>query len=164
MATGEDWQVPAVLDVLRRARDVGETRSRSQLQDEVGIGAGDLEAALDALRTAGEVRNPTPDEFEATGGVEGSDEPAPARSNESDAEAVREGAFGEPAPREDGPLLPGFASELDAAARRLARAPEDRETVLSRAMVESLDPEALGKLVLAGVQGEDGAFVLRVEP
>jgi hypothetical protein len=139
-----------ILDELMRARDENEGLSRAQLQEKLGIGAGDLSAALDSLRETGHAAEEAPDEWwfvvEETEVAPG--EP-PAASNGglpslAEAEAA---SRGEPPP----------------AAPARAR-PEDRETVLTTAMVESLEDAALGALVKAGVAGAGSfAFVLRIE-
>jgi hypothetical protein len=66
--------VGMVGDELTKAADLGETRSRAQRQEAVGIGAGDLDAVLDELRTSGRAVEEAPDEW-TTPGV-----PVPDRS------------------------------------------------------------------------------------
>lgn len=149
----------AVAEELSRASDIGETRSRAQLQASIAIGAGDLEAVLNELREAGEASEVAPGEWEPVMVVDvppGAPEPEPERGVEVDEFEEHEPgmvpADGRLVHRHGVPGRVGYSG-----------VPE-RAVLLSRAMVESLDAEALGKLVLAGVQGEEGVFVLRVEP
>lgn len=140
-----------VIDELLRARDENEGLSRAQLQEKVGIGSGDLSAALDKLREEGRVTEESPDEWWFVEEEVVEAEP-PAASNgglPSLTQAEAE-ARGEPPPA----AIPAIAhEEFDA-----------RVTVLTRAMVNSLEDAPLGALVKAGVEGAGGfAFVLRIE-
>lgn len=160
----EAWALDEVRTALQRARDEGRGMSRSELQQECGIGTNDLEETLDTLRERGEARQQDPDTFEA---VLAEDRSSAARPAHEDAE--------EPVAEEpDEPELPPVRDRLAAARRERAQLAAEqrrgeeldaprREVKLSHAMVESLQADALGELVKAGL--EDGeTFVLIVEP
>lgn len=131
----EDWQLDAVRDSLQRASDVGETRTRAALQNEVGIGAGDLQGVLDELRQRGELTETAPGEYETL--------TEELRAERAAARAPASAAEEEPPPR------------ARAAAARLAAPPsaddEMVEVALSRGVAGALDEAALGKLIKAGL-------------
>lgn len=127
-----------ILGVIKRSSDLGEHVARSELQAELAIGAGDLQASLDRLIAAGDVSEDAPDML--------------AVASEPPRSALPAGTLVNLTPVAASPVLRGFAGG------------EARETVLSSAMIASLEDQALGALVKAGVAGAQGAaFVLRIE-
>lgn len=130
----EDWQIVAVADALKRASDVGETRSRAALQEECGIGAGDLEETLDVLRDRNAAWEVTPGVYSS--GVEPAvDDDDPATSTGA-AEAVAS-----PAPA----AIPG---------RPRAAAPASVEPVrveMPMGVAGGMDAAALGSIVQSGI-------------
>jgi hypothetical protein len=162
----QDWQVQLVRDELARATDTGEQRSRAQLQQACGLGAGDLDAVLDALRTAGEATEEAPDAWAALS---------------EDVRAARAAAAAAPAEPEadadvdEGEDLPGAGLPSLAEAERAAgRGAPSRGGMLAMAekkvelpweVANALDEAGLGKMVKAGLDAAkaDGArFVLVV--
>lgn len=143
-----DWAVEAVRDAIVRLQDVGTAPGRAELREEVGIGSGDLDAALAALKTAGEVRE-SEDGVLFTVGVA----PAPLS-------VVQD-------PVQDAPAASVPASVAEAVMPAVNASwgyPAAREVVLMRAMVEGMEDATLGALVAAGVAAADGVeFVLRVQ-
>lgn len=146
--------VGMVADELRRASDVGELRSRSQLREAVGVGAGDLEAALAALRDAGKATEVEPDAYRLVQEGDLDDEPAAAATPEpglslAEAEArVRPPAGTQARARMDGAPVAGAT------------------VTMPRAMVDALDAPALGALLKAGIDSSEPAvsFVFEVTP
>lgn len=150
----EGWQVPMVRDALMRASDVGDTLSIQEIREQVGIGSDDLATALDQLRRGGEASEVTPGEWglAAESERQGFAEQPRAAEEEPAAEAASLAAPRRPEP-------PRGAGRLSA--------PEDTPRVqITRAMLDALDDESLGKLVRAGVAGvdEDGPFAFVVLP
>lgn len=171
----EDWQVQLVRDELARAGDIGEQRSRAQLQETCGLGAGDLDGALNTLREAGEATEEAPDAWAAM--PEAVREAraaaaAPAAEPEGDGGLpVREAAT---RTRVAGGLaeedLPSLAEAERAAGRGAPSAggapPEAVKRVeLPLGVADALDEAALGKIVKAGIESAKGvgaSFVLVV--
>jgi hypothetical protein len=143
--------VELVGDELRRISDRGELASRAELQEAVGLGAGDLERALDSLRDRGLASEVEPDGYRYG---EGEPSPAPAREVEepgvSLAQAERAAAVVEPP--------------------RRARARDESDEVLVQlplAVAKALDAAALGGIVNAGIAEaeQDGVpFIFEVTP
>lgn len=168
----EEYQVALVRDALQRASDIGEQRSRAQLQQECGLGSGDLEAVLEELRGAGEATEVAPDAFEAMS-EEVREARAAARADDEDAGA-EEGADEEPEPHEGrGPAhLPSLAEAERAAGRGAPSAGgappvAKREVRLTMGVAGALDEAALGQLVKAGIdeaRGDGAVFILTVSP
>lgn len=143
--------VALVGDELRRIADRGELASRSQLQEAVGIGAGDLELALGELRERGEASEVEPDRFgvpvsEEERGVEGDVLPEEQREMLPD-------PLSAPGPKERGPEPWRIASH-------------GAQVSMPRAVAGVLDAEALGKLLKAGIEtaAADVTFVFEVTP
>lgn len=150
--------VGMVEDELRRISDRGELASRAVLREMVGLGAADLEQALDALREQGRASEVEPDGFRA--GVEPEPElPDVSGGSHSaaDAEELRERAARWTPP----PLKPGEADEP----RMLTYAPVAQVT-MPRAVAAVLDAEALGQLLKAGIDAsaQDAPFIFEVTP
>lgn len=155
--TAEDWQVQLVRDELVRAGDIGEQRSRADLQAAVGIGGGDLEAALDALRSEGAITEEAPDRWASV--------PAGVREARAAAVAADEEPEAEPAPAAGHVRVMGDAGGLEElslaeAERRAGRgAPsaggrvpvESKRIELPFGVADALDEAALGKIVKAGL-------------
>lgn len=149
--------VALVGDELRRIADHGELASRSQLQEAVGIGAGDLELALGELRERGEASEVEPDRF----GV-------PVSEEERDVEGDGEGHV-LPSPEQQREMLPDplsapGAKERGPGAWRIAS--HGAQVSMPRAVAGVLDAEALGKLLKAGIEtaAADVTFVFEVTP
>lgn len=144
--------VGLVRDELRRITDRGELASRSELQAAVGVGAGDLQAALDVLRDAGEASEVEPDGFRL--GLEDDDEP-PARVAGAPGVTVEE--FEEQPPRRVTAVqVGGYREEYGGPA----------QVTMPRAVAAVLDAQALGALVKAGIDTTDAGetFVFEVTP
>lgn len=170
----QDWQVQLVRDELVRATDTGEQRSRAQLQESCGLGAGDLDAALEALRESGEASEVAPDAFEAY----------PEDVRAARASAAAEPPAAEPAAEEEpgdesgsvermpAPLPAGLTlAEAERAAGRgapsrggIPAAPE-KKIELPWEVANALDEAGLGKMVKAGIDAaktDSARFVLVV--
>lgn len=154
----DETQVGLVRDELRRATDIGEERSRQQLQEACGIGAGDLDKVLTHLRTDGEVSEVVPDGWrliEEHDGEERDDEGA-GDVDEPDVsldEAEQRAAAGKPP-------IPG-------APRRRQAQSVDVRVELPFGVAKTLDEDALGGIVKAGIGEADehqARFVFIVEP
>lgn len=153
--TDDPVMVELVEDELRRASDVGELRSRAALQEALGMGSGDLDRALDALRDRGAVSEVEPDGFrlgvEEPPGVAVPDRPGVPEPGVSLAEAE---ARAKPRPA-------GRAVRVgDVEFERVAT------VTMPRAMIAALDANALGALLIAGIEAapEGEAFVFEVTP
>jgi hypothetical protein len=132
----DDVTKALVAGELMKAADLGETRSRAELQAAVGIGAGDLDRVLSELRMSGEATEDAPDEW--TGAATST--AAPATEHEE-----------RPAPVEDQdePELPGRPRQPGST---LTPADDDdRRVELTMAVAQALDEATLGKLVKAGI-------------
>lgn len=144
--------VELVRDEMRRVTDRGELASRAMLRDAVGIGAGDLQAALDALRDAGEASEVEPDGYRL--GVE-EEAPAPARVEEPEpGVSLAEAEAGAPR-RQTAVQIGDYREEYSSA-----------QVTMPRAVADVLDAAALGALLKAGIDtaaaGE--TFVFEVTP
>lgn len=144
------------------AADSGETRSVAGLQEELGMGRSDLMGALDVLREHGKAITVAPDEWSGPGVEDMPPESAdagPVRVSVSDDEDGGERAV-EYFRRQDGQLEP----LPDGEARRWHTIGAAGPTVrLTRAIADALDPEAIGKIVKAGLESADGdRFILEV--
>lgn len=159
--------VDLVRDELRRISDRGELASRQVLQEAVGVGAGDLQAALDVLRDAGEATEVEPDGYRL--GVE--EEAA------LDVPAAEAGWSGAPEPEPGVTLAEATAGGVGAAAplgRRQTAVQigqyreeySSAQVTMPRAVADVLDAAALGALLKAGIDtaaaGE--TFVFEVTP
>lgn len=156
----EAWAIDGVREEIRRATSVGGPVSRSEIQEILGIGAGDLDAALTQLHEGGEIVQAGADLFAPSGAAPPTAPPEPTGA------PPETPLPGTPKPPPGAPE-PEPAQVAEPQVREAAPPPTDdawRETVLSRAMVKSLEDAALGALVRAGVEGEPGTFLLRVEP
>lgn len=140
--------------MLDRARDENRTVPLAELQEEVGVGHGDLQETLSALRERGEAVEGAPGEWRRPFDDELADarpvSAASDRSGRDDLDAIEERVRvrnGQPpAPR------PRVTSESG-------------ECVLTVGVAQALGAEALGKLAAAGIEeavAEGRAFVLRV--
>lgn len=164
----EDWAVRMVSDDLERASDVNETRTREQLKA-LGIGAGDLDAALAELMEQGKVEEEAPDQFrhisdELRGGAAATaaeEEPAAEAAVASEEEEGAES--GPPAKPDD--LAERLAVVLAQDSPGVIEAPtEDRVLILSRPMIQAMDPVQLGAVLLAAVNAEaQRTILLRIE-
>lgn len=162
----EAWAVRMVSDELERASDVNETRTREQLQA-LGIGAGDLDAALAELMEQGTVEEEAPDQFrhiseELRGGAAAPAEEEPAAEPEPEPED--ENAEEPPAePADD--LAERLAEALAQDRPGAIEAPTaDRVLILSRPMIQAMDPVQLGAVLLAAVNAEaQRTILLRIE-
>lgn len=151
-----------VVDELKRGSDTGEGRSRQQLQEVAGVGAGDLETILADLRLTGTITEQAPDEI-----VMVDSEEAPDDDDSEDGVAPEPGV--------------SLAEAERGAARRtretraigaIGKGPNRVEFVreatvtMPRAMVDALEADALGKLLKAGIGAADAAqaFVFEVTP
>ncbi len=146
----EQFQKEQVLDELARSTDVGETRSRAQLQAACAIGAGDLDEVLRELHQGGLVSQVAPDEWEAAG----VGELAATLHDEDAAPPVRA------APRADSrpvglPPAAGHRSTVTTA-----------QVSMPRAVADVLDAAALGALLKAGIETTNAreVFVFEVTP
>lgn len=142
--------VELVGDELRRLSDTGELATREGLREAVGVGAGDVEAALDALRDRGFASEVEPNAFRWV-------------ADDVEAEIVDET---EPEPVEERTLPP---EGTQARARMAAPRQEVREkrVTLTIAVAKAIGDVGLGNLVLAGItEAEDAGvpFVFEVLP
>lgn len=146
-----------VRDELRRTTDRGDVASRAALQAACGLGGGDLQAALDALRVAGEASEAEPDGFVLLS----EDEPG-AEALLADPDAVRELAQQARAGWE--PLAGRTAIQIGNYREEFAG--ENAQVVMPRAVADVLDAAALGALLKAGIStAPAGArFVFAVTP
>lgn len=168
----EAWAVQMVSDELERASDVSETRDREALQA-LGIGAGDLAAALDELLEGGTVEEEAPGQFrhvsdEMRGGPpaavaeepEPEPEPVAAAPAEPEADAPEEDDGGATAVGLARMVQGSSASPLPFIFRDSART-----LVLSRPMIQAMDPVQLGAMILAAVNAEaERSIMLRIDP
>lgn len=167
----EEYQVTLVRDALQRASDIGEHRSRAQLQQECGLGSGDLDAVLEELRGAGEATEVAPDAFEAMS-EEVREARAAARADEEDEGAEEGERDDEPPPFTREAEMPSLAEAERRAGRGApsaggATAPATREVRLTMGVAGALDEAALGQLVKAGIdeaRGDRAVFILTVSP
>lgn len=138
------FAVAMVLRELRNARDSGHGRlGEDQLQQQTGLGREDLEAGLRELASEGRIENVAPGQWSLMVDDAGEEVAAPSREpGSADAPAPA-------APR----ATPSATGGADV---------QVTEVRLTRAMVEGLDPEALGKLILSGVREGDSEFTLVV--
>lgn len=133
------------------------------------MGHGDLDAALEELRTAGEASEVAPDEFESI--------PEDVREQRERARAGEEEPEPEPAAPAPMPTVPApHEMSLAEAERRAGRGapstggappPAEKRVELPAGVAAALDVEALGRIVTAGVEEAKtvGArFVLVIEP
>lgn len=144
MATADPTLKAMVLDDLRRAGDIGEGRSRAQLREAVGIGAGDLDRVLDELSANGDVTEAEPDRWEPAGD-RWEPEPAAAGEAELPGRPREEAEAPAAAPDVDEPFGGGGA--------------EDKRVELSAGVAGMLDEATLGKIVKAGIDEAAGAGV-----
>lgn len=165
----EEYQVALVRDALQRASDIGEQRSRAQLQEECGLGSGDLEAVLEELRGSGEATEVAPDAFEAMS-EEVREARAAARADEG--AGAEEGEHEQPPPFTREAELPSLAEAERAAGRGApstggAPPPAEKRVELPAGVAAALDVESLGRIVTAGVEEAKAVgarFVLVIEP
>jgi hypothetical protein len=142
-----------VVDELRRGSDAGDFRSRAQLQQACGVGAGDLGAILDSLRAEGVASELAPDEWALAD--------SPAAGGEAAAvPEVEEEEPGRPGGQWEPPELPGRP--------RVPRVEgEESRVTLTQGVAGALDEQALGALVKAGIDEAKEAsatFVFEVTP
>lgn len=147
-----EWATSLILTELEHARDRGEsTVTTRDLQQAVSVGADDFEESITELRDQQRVEEFAPGEWTL---VERSEERPPEEPDEdviSRGERVAEArAAGLPDP---GATPPG-AMELRADGQDAVR--------MSRAMLDVLEDEALGKIVKAGATAVDGEFTFIV--
>lgn len=144
--------VDMVRDELRRISDTGALASRAQLREAVGLGAGDLEAALGELREAGEATEVEPDGYRLVSGPEelDTDEARAARAEEAEEAPAR----GDVVMRRTGP----HTLEHDAA---------DVTVTLTMKIAKAVGEQGLGNLVVAGIEEAEALgvpFVLEIQP
>lgn len=142
-AEAPEWAVPLVESAL--AERIGQgTVAEATIQEEVGIGGGDLRATLDVLREGGKAVEEAPGEWRA-----------PYEDEERAAAAPP-----------TAPSIPDDGDEREHASpvpRRTRAAAV--ETKLTAGMAKALGPDALGQIVHAGIEDAGEApFVLMVEP
>lgn len=159
MSTDPVWQRDVVLTQLRRRdREGGEPVSRDTLVELCGVGPNDLEVTLGVLVEEGAVVT-TPGDGEELYALHPDDPDANPPVASPDADDV----LTEP-PTEPGE--PEAAREQpDEPPGGVALAQRERPTVaLTRGMVDGLDAETVGKLVLAGLKDTGaGRFTMVIE-
>lgn len=149
----EQWRLDAIVHALEERRSTGEAGAAlDDLQQAAGVGPQDLADALEVLRQQGRVGEVEPGVWELRG-------PVPDRDDD------------EPEPQVAAPATASAASPAPGALDG-GRRPRDTQLPpraepdvrLTRAMVTSMGAEALGKLILAGVEDPQaaGGFVLRI--
>lgn len=134
----EGWAIDAVANELALARDGGEMRSVSALQEACGVGHEDLMAVLDVMRERGSAVEAAPGEWRQPF----EDEVAPpAAEDEPQAPEAPAGMSLAEAERAAAVAAPAFT-----------RAAVGEATAsLPRAMADVLDAAAIGSLVKAGI-------------
>lgn len=142
--------------LLLVAQETGETMGVARLSDELGVGHNDLLEMLGTLREVGKAHEETPGEWIRGYGVV-PDDGAP----EGGRVEVSGGDPGEV----DGP--PARGVEVDAVGQAFGgeffAVPAAAQVRLTRAMVDALEPAALGALIAAGVSGVADGEVFRFE-
>lgn len=132
-------QVSIVFDELKAASDVGDHRSRHQLQEACGIGSGDLDAVLDALASEGRAEEQAPDEWV----IPRESERPPVEREEPDGEPEEvEEAEAEP---------PGPRAPIPGRPRRPLPEGQDVRVQLPMGVAKTLGADALGNVVAAGI-------------
>ena len=130
-------ELERLLDI---GREVGAAVSIASLREDLGVGHDDLQTMLDVLREHGKAVEESP------GAWIGGDGAPPA-----------------PAPVEV-TLPQGYDPEHGEIrdARELDEPPAIASVRLTRGMVAALEPDALGKLIQAGIADAAGAFILEI--
>jgi hypothetical protein len=137
----EGWAIDAVANELALARDAGEMRSVSALQEACGVGHEDLMAVLDVMRERGSAVEAAPGEWRQPF----EDEVAPPAAE--DAPQAPEAPGGMSLAEAEMRTGPGRAGTVP------ARALVGEATAsLPRAMADVLDAAAIGALVKAGIE------------
>lgn len=158
MAAPATEEVRELERLLVIASDLGEARSFASLREELGIGHEDLEAALGVLREHGKAQELTPGEWSGPDG----DALEPEHVAEADRVVV---SVPESDSESDTRAPADAASQSPPGPGVLSWEPTVR---LTMAIAQSLDAQALGALVKAGI--DDAAtrfgevFVLEVLP
>lgn len=137
------------------ASEAGDVVTTAVLQDELGVGRTDLMRMLDTLREHGGATEVAPDEWSAGAGEEA----------QAEADAPVRVATAEVADEVD-ELAPTGHTMLDAGSGQFYQqiGPVLTSHVrLSRGMVAALEPDALGKLIQAGIDDVGDGLVFRFE-
>lgn len=132
--------------VLTLAADSGEPAARASLQAELGVGGDELQSMLDELRAHGKAVEVTPGEWRGPLAEDGAAEPQPVtvsapepeNQDELSDEQVRAWFA-----RQDREPMAAPMPAVDMVSGATVR--------LTPAVADALDPEALGKLVKAGI-------------
>ena len=140
--------VGLVRDELEARSDRGELSSRQELQETVGLGAGDLQAALDVLRERGEASEVEPDGYRLVL----PDSPATPEPDITLAEAEARAAL---PTRASNAARPQEPTRLSAG-----------QVIMPRAMVDRLEADVLGGMLKAGIEAspEGETFTFEVTP
>lgn len=160
-----------VIDAIRRGKAAGQQPTFAQLEGALALGHADLVEEIGLLKDEQLVSQDDQGRLDFIGDESDLPElPAPETPDASASEEEEEvPAALRPDPDAELPDDP----DVPAAAESLPRPPADVATLrqlppasvqLTRGMVRSLEAEALGKLILAGISERDGApFVLVIE-
>lgn len=171
MAAPASEEVRELERLLVIAADSGEPVAFAKLQEELGMGHGDLEAALDVLRAHGKASEVAPGEWsggEGLSAVEADEgEPEPVRVSVGEGEGEAPATADEIAARAE-----ALAARDGAPAEHLAQGwgsiGAEPTVRLTFAIASTLTAEVLGALVKAGIDDaatrEDETFVLEVVP
>lgn len=159
MAAPATEEVRELERLLVIASDLGEARSFASLREELGIGHEDLEAALGVLREHGKAQELTPGEWS------GPDGDALEPEHVAEAERVVVSVSGPDGESVEDDRAPLGRAEVSVQTGSWAIEPTVR---LTMAIAQSLDAQALGALVKAGIDDaatrEGEVFVLEVLP
>lgn len=145
--------------LLTVAADEGVSAAEAYLQDELGVGRTDLMRMLDTLREHGKAVEVAPGEWGQGDGPAAAEEAAVAPVVVQTAE-VDEPEAGVAL---DDPRLTSFEGAQEYIAEHLQSARAASHVRLSRGMVAALEPDALGKLIQAGIDDVGDGLVFRFE-
>lgn len=162
-----------VVDELRRATDTGDSRSRQQLREACGVGAGDLDAIMGELQAEGVASEQAPDELVLVEATPDDGQPlAPAGAEADELIDDEPEAEPEPEPEPEPPEPSPWAGESALFPREELRAAvmveRPRSTItMSHDVANALEVDTLGRMVAAGIAEarEKGVgFVFEVTP
>lgn len=141
----DEVMVELVRDELQRISDSGQLASRALLREQVGVGARDLDRALDVLRERGEASEVEPDGF---------------RMSREDVQDAPDAPPAVAAPQRTGDTRERISRVGDVEFAREAT------VTMPRAMVDAIDADALGKILKAGIDAAPAglSFVFEVTP
>lgn len=145
--------------LLTVAAEEGVAVSEAWLQDELGVGRTDLMRMLDTLREHGKAVEVAPGEWGQGDGPAAAEEAAvaPVVVQTADVDEPEAGvALDDPRPT-------SFEGAQEYIAEHLRSAPPASHVRLSRGMVAALEPDALGKLIRAGIDDVGDGLVFRFE-